>query len=422
MSEPTRSPGDGCRGLRFLLVLGCVAAAAAGLCLPQGARSQESNFAGSIQTNYLWVPSDDEARRQTFDGFTNELSLKVAVDSDRPCLCQRQALLRLPRLRDRDGVLRSARGRSSSTSASAASCPSFGDFPLRHDPANHRTSDKPLPYDMGRMLRMREYNMGVLPSPYVDQGAEINGTHWFGEVVQLDYAAYVVGGLRADQDDADLDWIQSRSTYYVDNNSEPAVGGRIAMTLDVSDAVMFTLGGSGMAGHADPKREQEYAIVGVDLYARLDVIDLRAEYLIRRHGAAARRRSRRALPLRTGRGRRVRRLLPQGRLLRRDQPAAVHPSRAGRSLRRSAPDRQRPAQQPAPQTQHASALHGRHEHHLRRFGAPEAQRRVLRLQRLRRRHHRQRRRRGSVLSAGFRRRHVGRCRTIRRSCARHVAR
>ena len=59
--------------------------------------------------------------------------------------------------------------------------PAFGDFPLRHDPANHRTSDKPLPYDMGRMLRLREWNMGVLPSPYVDQGIEVNGTHWFGE-------------------------------------------------------------------------------------------------------------------------------------------------------------------------------------------------------------------------------------------------
>ena len=34
--------------------------------------------------------------------------------------------------------------------------PSFGDFPVRHDPANHRTNDKPLPYDMGRMLHIRD--------------------------------------------------------------------------------------------------------------------------------------------------------------------------------------------------------------------------------------------------------------------------
>ena len=47
--------------------------------------------------------------------------------------------------------------------------PSFGAFNLRHDPANHRLSDKPLPYDMGRMLRMRQWNMSVLPEPVPGQ-------------------------------------------------------------------------------------------------------------------------------------------------------------------------------------------------------------------------------------------------------------
>jgi hypothetical protein len=160
--------------------------------------------------------------------------------------------------------------------------PAFGDFPLRHDPANHRTSDKPLPYDMGRMLRMREFNLGVLPTPYVDQGVEVNGTHWFGTSAQLDYAVYVVGGLRSGQDDVDLDFIQSRSSYYIDNNSEPAVGGRASVTIDATESVLFTLGSSLMAGHQDPKRQRSYAIGGVDLYARLANVDLRAEYLIRR--------------------------------------------------------------------------------------------------------------------------------------------
>jgi hypothetical protein len=160
--------------------------------------------------------------------------------------------------------------------------PAFGDFPLRHDPANHRTSDKPLPYDMGRMLRLREWNLGVLPSPYVDQGIEIDGTHWFGGVVQLDYAIYAVGGLRAGQDASDIEWIESRSVYYIDNNGEPALGGRLALTFDLSDAVLFTLGASGMAGHVDPKRERSYVIAGVDLYARFGEFDLHAEYLLRR--------------------------------------------------------------------------------------------------------------------------------------------
>src|SRR5688572_27408069 len=89
--------------------------------------------------------------------------------------------------------------------------PSFGEFPLRHDPANHRTSDKPLVYDMGRMLRLREWGMSVLPAPYVDHGLEINGTHWFGDDVQLDYAVYGVAGLKGPTDATDVDYIQSRS-------------------------------------------------------------------------------------------------------------------------------------------------------------------------------------------------------------------
>jgi hypothetical protein len=160
--------------------------------------------------------------------------------------------------------------------------PAFGDFPLRHDPANHRTSDKPLPYDMGRMLRLREFNLGVLPAPYVDQGAEVNGTHWFGQHVQLDYALHAVGGLRAGADDLDLDFIRSRSAYYVDNNSEPAVGGRLAITFDISEQLLATLGASALAGRPDPERERSYAIGGFDVYLRVGELDLHAEYLLRR--------------------------------------------------------------------------------------------------------------------------------------------
>jgi hypothetical protein len=279
MSPPTRAPGSHCRGLYALLVLGCIAAGVVGAVAP--ARSQERNFAGSLQTNYLWVVTDPHARKHTFDGFTNELSLKVAVDftdniSANVKLCYGchgvEVDMAFADLRVAD-ELNFRVGRFN---------PAFGDFPLRHDPANHRTADKPLPYDMGRMLRLREFNMGVLPTPYVDQGVEVDGTHWFGHVVQLDYAAYAVGGLRSGQDDLDLDWMQSRSVYYVDNNSEPAIGGRVALTLDVSSSVLFTLGGSIMAGHRDPLRQLGYMIVGTDFYARLGDLDLHAEYLIRR--------------------------------------------------------------------------------------------------------------------------------------------
>lgn len=281
MSQKARSLARSRRMPCALFLLGCMTAAMAGALLPGAARSQQNNFAGSIQTNYLWVPSDADAHKQAFDAFTNELSLKVAVDvtdhvSANVKLCYGchgvEAAMAYVDLRVLD-ELNVRVGRFT---------PSFGDFPLRHDPANHRTSDKPLPYDMGRMLRMREYNLGVLPAPYVDQGVEVNGTHWFDEVVQFDYAAYVIGGLRSGQDDADINWIALRSTYYVDNNSEPAVGSRFALTFDASDEVIVTLGASGMVGHADPEREQKYVILGVDLYARLGIVDVRAEYLVRR--------------------------------------------------------------------------------------------------------------------------------------------
>jgi hypothetical protein len=267
--------------VRGLLAASCGLAALCGLLVPRDARGQEHHFAGSLQTNYLYVATDRDAYKQTFDGFTNELSLKVAVDftdnvSANVKLCYGCHGVELGMafidLRVVD-ELNFRVGRF---------IPAFGDFPLRHDPANHRTADKPLPYDMGRMLRLREWNLGVLPAPYVDQGLEIDGTHWFGQHVQLDYALHAVGGLREGGDDLDLDFVRSRSAYYVDNNSEPAIGGRLALTFDISEQLLLTLGASALAGRPDPERERSYAIGGFDVYLRVGELDLHAEYLLRR--------------------------------------------------------------------------------------------------------------------------------------------
>jgi hypothetical protein len=122
----------------------------------------------------------------------------------------------------------------------------------------------------------------VLPAPYVDQGVELDGTHWFGQHVQLDYALHAVGGLREGGDDLDLDFVRSRSAYYVDNNSEPAIGGRLALTFDISEQLLLTLGASALAGRPDPERERSYAIGGFDVYLRVGELDLHAEYLLRR--------------------------------------------------------------------------------------------------------------------------------------------
>jgi len=269
------------RAAVIVLSLGLSLAALLGVLLPRGARTQEHNFAGSLQANYTYVPTDKHARDLGFDAMTTELSLKVAVDftdqvsaNVKFCYSCHGVELGMAFIDMRVSDEFNVRvGRFN---------PAFGDFVLRHDPANHRTADKPLPYDMGRMLRMNDFNQGVLPSPYVDQGVEVNGTHWFGDSIQLDYAAYAVGGLRAATSDLDVDWVQMRSQYYIDNNSEPSVGGRLSLTFAGSSALSATLGGSFMWGHLDPQRKNAYWVAGADLYLRIARFDLHAEYLLRR--------------------------------------------------------------------------------------------------------------------------------------------
>ncbi len=243
----------------------------------------ERNFAGSAQLDYLAVPTAEPGRGITLDGFTTELSMKVAVDFNENISANVKVCFGCHGF-ETDMAFVDLRVADELNFRVGRMNPAFGDFPLRHDPANHKTSSKPLPYDMGRMLRLREWNMSVLPSPYVDNGLEVNGTHWFGDDLQVDYAAYIVSGFKGGNDGQDFDFIQSRSgsLYYVDNNSEPAAGGRLSFTANFGDEVTSTLGASAMWGRYDPDTELEYIILGADLYLRIYELTLRAEYLLRR--------------------------------------------------------------------------------------------------------------------------------------------
>jgi hypothetical protein len=247
------------------------------------AQGQELSFAGSVQESYLFSPTSPRANDRVFDGFTTEASLKLSADisdhvSGQVKVCFSCHGFELGMAFVDLHVFEELNVRVGRFS------PSFGDFPLRHDPANHRTVDKPLVYDMGRMLRMRDYNFGILPIPYVDHGIEISGTHWFGDDVQLDYAVYAVGGLRGQNDGFDLDFINSRSQgqYYIDNNSEPAGGARLDMAFNLGEDAALSVGISGMYGRYDPAAQLSYAILGADVYARWGPLTLRAEYLVRR--------------------------------------------------------------------------------------------------------------------------------------------
>jgi len=246
------------------------------------ADSREYTFAGSLQLDYLAVPTESEPRALTLDATTVELSLRAGMDftprasaTVKVCFACHGFELGMAyvdlRVAD-EMVVRVGR-----------MTPSFGSFPLRHDPANHRSSDKPLIYDMGRMLRLRDLNEGILPAPWVDNGIELRGTHFFAHGA-IDYGVFLVSGPKAGTDPVDFDFTLSRSPaqYYVDNNSQPVVGGRVGGTVEVSDQVSLTAGASAMAGTYDPARARSFVIVGVDAVAQLGLVALRGEYMIRR--------------------------------------------------------------------------------------------------------------------------------------------
>ncbi len=243
----------------------------------------ERNFSGSVQLDYLGVATEDVARTQGLDGATVELSLKLAIDFDdevssniKICVACHGIELGMAFFDIRKSDLLNFRvGRFT---------PRFGNFPLRHDPANHRTSDKPLPYDMGRMLRTTEWNMSVLPAPWVDNGVEVSGTKFIGDNSRVDYAVYAVGGAKGNDDAFDLDYIQSRSRnrYYVDNNSRPSVGARLAGSFGITDNLTVSLGASGMGGHYDPSNKLSYLVGGADFILQYKRVFWRTEYLVRR--------------------------------------------------------------------------------------------------------------------------------------------
>jgi len=242
----------------------------------------DRNFAGSVQLDYMAIPTEKTGRKIALDGATFEASLKIAIDFNgkisaniKTCVACHgfEVGMAYFDLRVAD-ELNFRVGRFT---------PSFGEFPVRHDPANHRTSDKPLPYDMGRMLRINEYNEGVLPSPWVDNGLELNGTHFFGEHLQLDYAAYAISGPKAGADPVDFDFKQSRQgdSYYIDNNSRPVLGGQVVASI-VTSKLTWSAGVSMMRGTYDPEHHLPFSIWGAHMVLRAKEVYIRAEYLSRR--------------------------------------------------------------------------------------------------------------------------------------------
>jgi hypothetical protein len=270
---------------RALLLLLCLLSVA--LAVPLRARAVDYNFAGTLQLDYLFTPfspSDPRPSTHTLTGFTEELSLKVAADLSEHVSANAKVCFGCHGFEVGMGYA-DVRFADSLTLRFGRFSPSFGEFTLRHDPANHRLSDKPLPYDMGRMLRLTEFNRSVLPSPYVENGVELLGSHAIGDRVQLDWAIHAVTGMRAATDapyDVDFTLQRSASPYYVDNNDVPSVGGRLAVNVRLAERADLTLGTSAMWGTYDTRARAQYLVLGADVYLRIARTNIRAEYLLRR--------------------------------------------------------------------------------------------------------------------------------------------
>lgn len=251
----------------------------------RSALAVEHNFAGSLQLDYHLAPerSTPTSAGPTFRGFTTEAALKATADLNDHLSVNVKVCFGCHGF-ETDMAYAEYRFADELDVRVGRFSPSFGAFNLRHDPANHRLSDKPLAYDMGRMLRLRDWNLGVLPSPFPDNGAEVSGTHWFGSTYQLDWAAHVVSGFKGANAGTDLDFVQSRngSLYYVDNNDVPSYGGRLSLTRRFADVGDATLGASVMHGAFDPRAQLSYTIAGADLSVRIRKLNFRVEYLVRR--------------------------------------------------------------------------------------------------------------------------------------------
>jgi len=248
------------RSAWLVAILACAALLAA-----RSTHAIDRTVAGSAQVDYHFVPTargadpnasskiSDPSSMNAFNGLTVEAALKLSVDVSDHLSANMKLCLACHGL-EADMAYVDVRAFDELNFRLGRFSPAFGSFNLRHDPANHKLSDKPLPYDMGRMLRKIDWNLGVLPSPFPANGVEIDGTHWFGQLAQLDYAVYAVQGFRNTQTNpTDIDFTESHLPYYlVQDGAVPAVGGRMAVTLRLGAAADATLGASGMYGTYDP--------------------------------------------------------------------------------------------------------------------------------------------------------------------------
>jgi hypothetical protein len=140
----------------------------------------------------------------------------------------------------------------------------FGAFAAVSHPAAFRTATRPLMYNMGQNIFRDDLGAPILPMPYSDEGVMASASATLIEDISISLDAYAVNGLQGTTA-LDLPGFWAARDY-VDNNSEPAVGGRLTVGNQ-----KLRLGASAMSGRynengplADLTGVLDYKIYGFD--------------------------------------------------------------------------------------------------------------------------------------------------------------
>lgn len=148
----------------------------------------------------------------------------------------------------------------------------FGGLSRRTDASHVESATKPLPYMMGGMPYEANYNLGIVPAPFIDNGAAVTGTFWVTKNSKVTVETALVRGLKGTS--PDLDFELSRD--FEDFNGEPAVAGRVLLATDT-----ITTGASFTCGHYDFDSDLEYFMGSVEMTVRLGTWNLRLEGVMR---------------------------------------------------------------------------------------------------------------------------------------------
>lgn len=148
----------------------------------------------------------------------------------------------------------------------------FGGFTRRTSPAHVESATKPLAYIMGGMARQDNFNLGIVPAPFIDNGAAVTGAFWVTTSAKLTLETALVRGLKGISPDIDFDF----SREYQDNNGEPAVAARLLLTADP-----VTAGASVTWGRYDTRGDLDYLMGSVELQVRVGAWNLRLEGIVR---------------------------------------------------------------------------------------------------------------------------------------------